>query len=70
MKLLYCLCVADKESGSDFGMSHFLPAIETIISICLENCRLTFVTDRAGDKDLERIIYYGSVDHVFLAVKN
>jgi hypothetical protein len=56
MKLLLSLCVTVKKTGSDFRMSHFLPAIKTIIPICLENCRLTFMTDRAGDKDVEGII--------------
>jgi hypothetical protein len=49
--------VADKEFGSDFGMSDFLPAIKTILSICLENCRLIFMTDRAGDEDVEWMIH-------------
>jgi hypothetical protein len=38
-------------------MSYFVPAIKTIISLYLEDCRLIFAADRAGDKDLERIIY-------------
>ncbi len=66
MKLIFFV-LQIKESDSDLGMSHFLPVIKTIIPICLEDCSLAFATDRAGNKDLERFIYGGSVGHAYLS---
>jgi hypothetical protein len=56
MKLLFCLWIAvdkRKGSGSDFRMSHLLPAIKTIVLICLEDFAASFY-DRnyTGDKAL------------------
>jgi hypothetical protein len=59
-----------KASDSDFGVSQFLPAIKTIIPICLEDYRLAFAAYPAADKDPKGFLYRGSVGHIFLADKN
>jgi hypothetical protein len=57
MKLLFCLWIADddkrKGSGSEFRMSHLLPAIKTIVPVCLEDFAASFYDrDYTGDKAL------------------